>query len=118
MTQPSKALITPGVGDRLREERERRDLTQLQFGALNGVSRGTQRNYELGTAVGAMDLKYLATLESNGIDATYVLTGRRTFDAGFSGHEHALLEQYRAIPEPDKRALRIFLKALFEADGR
>lgn len=111
-------LISEGVGERLREERERRDLTQQQFGALNGVSRGTQKNYELGTAVGAMDLKYLAALEANGIDATYVLTGRRTIDAGISGEEHVLLEQYRAIPEQDQRALRRFLKAMFDDAGQ
>lgn len=50
-------LIAEGVGVRLREERERLGLSQTEFGTLVGVSRGTQKNYELGTALGALDLR-------------------------------------------------------------
>ncbi|WP_255313860.1 helix-turn-helix domain-containing protein, partial [Pseudomonas protegens] len=42
-----KMLIAEGVGSRLREERERLGLSQSDFGALVGVSRGTQKNYEV-----------------------------------------------------------------------
>ncbi|WP_256806016.1 helix-turn-helix domain-containing protein [Pseudomonas kurunegalensis] len=107
-------LIAEGVSERLREERDRKGLTQLEFATLVGVSRGTQKNYELGAAVGAMDLKYLASLEANGIDATYVLTGQRTIAAGLTDEEFTLLERYREIPEQDQRALRRFLKAMFD----
>lgn len=107
-------LIAEGVSERLREERDRKGLTQLEFATLVGVSRGTQKNYELGAAVGAMDLKYLASLEANGIDATYVLTGQRTIAAGLTDEEFTLLEQYREIHEQDQRALRRFLKAMFD----
>ena len=90
-------LIAEGVSERLREERDRKGLTQLEFATLVGVSRGTQKNYELGAAVGAMDLKYLAALEANGIDATYVLTGQRTIAAGLTEEEFTVLEQYLSL---------------------
>ncbi|OBZ19675.1 transcriptional regulator [Pseudomonas protegens] len=107
-------LIAEGVGSRLREERERLGLSQSDFGALVGVSRGTQKNYEVGTAVGAMDLKYVAALETADVDATYVLTGSRSIGAGLSRIESQIIDQYRRIPEEDQRALRRFLKAMFD----
>ena len=107
-------LIADGVGSRLREERERLGLSQSDFGALVGVSRGTQKNYEVGTAVGAMDLKYVSALETAGVDATYVLTGSRSLGAGLSGIESQIVDQYRRIPDEDQRALRRFLKAMFD----
>ena len=111
-------LIAEGVSERLREERDRKGLTQLEFATLVGVSRGTQKNYELGAAVGAMDLKYLAALEANGIDATYVLTGQRTIAAGLTEEEFTVLEQYRAIVAEDRRSIRRFLKAMIADAGQ
>ncbi|MCO7620808.1 helix-turn-helix domain-containing protein [Pseudomonas guariconensis] len=107
-------LIADGVGNRLREERERLGLSQSDFGTLVGVSRGTQKNYELGTASGSIDLKYLAALEAAGIDSTYVVTGDRSLVDGVSSEEAQILDQYRRIPEEDQRALRRFLKAMLD----
>lgn len=107
-------LIAEGVGNRLREERERLALSQTEFGALVGVSRGTQKNYELGTAIGALDLKYVMSLEANGVDATYVLTGRRSLGEGLAVDEAKIVDQYRSITEQDKRAIRRFLKAMID----
>lgn len=111
-------LIADGVSERLREERDRKGLTQLEFATLVGVSRGTQKNYELGAAVGAMDLKYLASLEANGIDATYVLTGQRTVAAGLTEEEFTVLEHYRAIAVEDQRSIRRFLRAMVADAGQ
>nr|WP_241091898.1 helix-turn-helix transcriptional regulator [Pseudomonas viridiflava] len=105
-------LIAEGVGIRLREERERLGLSQTEFGTLVGVSRGTQKNYELGTALGALDLKYIMALESNGVDAGYVLTAQRSHGQGLTTDESSILEQYRSIPDADQKALRRFLKAM------
>ncbi|MGG7596772.1 helix-turn-helix domain-containing protein [Pseudomonas sp. WC1] len=107
-------LIADGVGNRLREERERLGLSQEEFGIRVGVSRGTQKKYELGTGSSSMDLKYLAALEAFGVDTTYIVTASRTLAAGLPSEESVLLEQYRAIPEQDQRALRRFLKAMFD----
>lgn len=107
-------LIAEGVGNRLREERERLGMSQTEFGVLIGVSRGTQKNYELGTAIGALDLKYVMALESNGVDATYVLTAKRSLSEGLAADEAKIIDQYRAITPEDKRAIRRFLKAMVE----
>ncbi|WP_273822716.1 XRE family transcriptional regulator [Pseudomonas asplenii] len=105
-------LIADGVGLRLREERDRLSLSQADFGSLMGVSRGTQKNYELEAAVAALDLKYVKALEENGVDAFYVLTGQRAYGEALSDVEMLILNQYRSIPTEDQAAVRRFLKAM------
>ncbi|WP_095156098.1 transcriptional regulator [Pseudomonas sp. Irchel 3E13] len=107
-------LIADGVNLRLREERERLGLSQSDFGALVGVSRGTQKNYEVGSAGGSMDLKYIAAIEAAGVDARYVITGTRSLGDGLSPVEAEIIDRYRRISEQDQRALRRFLKAMFD----
>ncbi len=62
-------------GERLREERERRALNQADFGALGGVSKLTQLNYEKGYRV--PDAHYLTNLRKIGVDVVYLLSGQR-----------------------------------------
>lgn len=112
MVVTKKMLIADRVGERLREERERLGLNQTEFGVLLGVSRGTQKNYELGAS--ALDLRYVTALEEKGVDAAFVLTGRRATPLGqmFTDAEQELIRQYRSIPEDDQKSIRRFLKAL------
>lgn len=112
MVVAKKMLIADRVGDRLREERERLGLNQTEFGGLLGVSRGTQKNYELGA--NSLDLRYVAALEEKGVDAGYVLTGRRSTPLGqvFTAAEEELINQYRSIPADDQKTVRRFLKAM------
>lgn len=65
-----------GIGDRLREERERLGLTQTDFAELIGASKNTQSNYEKG--VRKPDSDYLMRLEEASADPAYVLTGQRS----------------------------------------
>lgn len=58
---------------RLIAERERLKLNQTEFGALGGVARSAQSNYESGTR--APDWDYLARLHDEGVDVAFVLTG-------------------------------------------
>lgn len=58
---------------RLVAERERLKLNQTEFGALGGVARSAQANYEAGTR--APDWDYLARLHDEGVDVSFVLTG-------------------------------------------
>jgi transcriptional regulator with XRE-family HTH domain len=113
-----KMLIADRVGERLREERERLGLNQTEFGELLGVSRGTQKNYELGAS--SLDLRYVAALEERGIDAAFVLTGRRSTPLGqmFSASEEELIKQYRSIPPFDQEAIRRFLQAMADDAAR
>ena len=118
MVVNKKMLIADQVGERLREERERLGLNQTEFGALLGVSRGTQKNYEQGA--NSLDLRYVAALEDCGVDAAFVLTGRRSTPLGqvFSTEEETLIKQYRSIAPGDQEAIRRFLKAMADDADR
>lgn len=118
MAVNKKMLIADRVGERLREERERLGLNQTDFGKLLGVSRGSQKNYELGAS--SLDLKYVAALEDNGVDAAYVMTGRRSTPLGqrFTPAEEELINQYRSITPSDQEAIRRFLKAMSDDAAR
>lgn len=118
MVVNKKMLIADQVGERLREERERLGLNQTEFGALLGVSRGTQKNYEQGA--NSLDLRYVAALEDCGVDAAFVLTGRRSTPLGqvFSPEEEKLIKQYRSIAPGDQEAIRRFLKAMADDADR
>jgi transcriptional regulator with XRE-family HTH domain len=118
MVVNKKMLISDRVGERLREERERLGLSQAEFGALLGISRGTQKNYELGA--NSLDLRYVSALEEHGVDAAYVLTGRRSTPLGqlFTPAEEELINQFRSISEDDQKAIRRFLKAMADDAAR
>ncbi|WP_368736271.1 helix-turn-helix domain-containing protein [Pseudomonas aeruginosa] len=107
-----KLLIVSGTGERLREERDRLGMNQTDFGASLGVSRGTQKAYELGSS--SPDIRYLYALQSIGVDVQYILTGRReTGDLqDLSEEEIGLLEQYRTLPEVEKAGTRRMVSAL------
>ena len=107
-------LKLDGVGERLREERERLGLNQTDFGVSVGVSRGTQKAYELGS--GSPDIRYLAALEEAGVEVQYVLTGTKAPGIAPEANpaEAALLNQYRAIPEADQQAIHRIIGAMAE----
>jgi hypothetical protein len=49
-----------------------------------------------------------------GVEVGFVLFGKRSLDTELSVEETQIIEQYREIPEQDQRALRRFLKAMFD----
>lgn len=69
---------------RLAEERKRLGLNQEDLGALAGVSKMSQLNYEKG--VRKPDTDYLIALAAHGVDASYLLTGLRSFDPSTTSH--------------------------------
>lgn len=87
-------------------------MNQTDFGIAAGVSRGTQKAYELESS--SPDLRYLGTVQGLGVDVHYVLTGsRHTMDAGkLSEEETTLLGQFRALPENDRSAVKRLTGAL------
>lgn len=113
-----KVLIASGTGDRLREERDRLGLNQTDFGTAAGVSRGTQKAYELGNS--SPDIRYLMALQAMGVDVHYVLTASRisTDAASLSPEEASLLEHYRQLPEADRTHTQRTVTALAEMAGR
>ncbi len=100
-----KLLISLGVGERLREERERLGKNQTDFGVAAGVSRGTQKAYELESS--SPDVRYLSGLQALGVDVHYVLTGSRV-DADpskMSDTELAVLGHMREMSDADRATL-------------
>lgn len=104
--------ISDGVGDRLREERDRLGLNQTDFGAKGGVSRGTQKAYELGA--NSPDLRYLAALEKAGVDIQYVLSGSRALlsEEGLDSIESTMIKFFRTLSESDKASVLRLTNAL------
>ena len=64
------------IWDRLREERVRLGKSQEKFGAIGGVARNAQSNYEKGSRL--PDARYLAAVADAGADIQYILTGERS----------------------------------------
>lgn len=107
-----------GIGERLREERERLGLSQGAFGELGGVRANAQGNYEKGDRF--PDAAYLAAVALQGVDVLYVVTGQRTPkpSSSLSGDESELVEHYRKLPEPERQHTNKMVGALAEMAGR
>lgn len=60
---------------RLREERQRLGLSQVDFGKLGSVSKNTQLSYESGAS--PIPLDYLGRVEMHGVDIAFIVTGVR-----------------------------------------
>lgn len=67
--------IRSSIGARLREERERLDLSQVQMAALAEFKLRTYQDWERGIA--AVSSEFLALAAPHGLDVFYVLTGER-----------------------------------------
>lgn len=104
-----------GIGDRLREERERLDLSQAAFGEIGGVKANAQGKYEKGERF--PDAAYMAALAAIGVDVLFVLTGTRTPRPveGLSVAEEKVLDNYRSLPEEDQASVRRLTTALAES---
>lgn len=64
------------IGMRLIEEREKKGLTQTEFGLLAGVTKKTQIRYE--KELSSPNAEYLTALLAHGVDILYLLTGSRS----------------------------------------
>ncbi|HDS1776253.1 TPA: helix-turn-helix transcriptional regulator [Pseudomonas putida] len=107
-----------GIGDRLKEERERLGLNQTDFAALAGASKNTQYNYEKGER--SPDSNYLAAAAAQGLDVLYVITGARTPQpsASFSAEEMEFVQLLRCMDESDRAILSRTAQAFAKPPGR
>jgi transcriptional regulator with XRE-family HTH domain len=102
-------------GDRLREERTRLKLNQIEFGELGGVSKNAQLSYE--KAERRPDADYLMRLVPHGVDVHYLLTGVHAGHAQSPlpvTHSEALL-LLGSLTEERLRAVLVVLEGLAEA---
>lgn len=63
------------LGERLKQERTRLGMSQEEFGAVGGVKKVAQSNYETGKRF--PDSQYLERLAASGVDIQFVVTGFR-----------------------------------------
>ncbi len=91
---------------RLREERERLDLSQPVMAALGGVQKRAQINYESGERI--PDAAYLLGVAKAGVDVLYVITGQRAGGVKpaptLTSDEEELLSLFRSAPLAVKAA--------------
>lgn len=79
------------IGTRIREEREKLSLSQEALGAVGGVKKQAQFNYEKGERMPTAD--YLAAIAQIGVDVQYILTGKPMIR--LSSEEIVLVERWR-----------------------
>ena len=107
-----------GIGERLKEERERLGFSQTEFAAVAGASKNSQYNYEKGDR--CPDAAYLAAVAEKGVDILYVVTGVATpqLVEGFTVAEDKLVNQYRVLPEADQAAIHRIVGAMWEQSAK
>ncbi|MGI1671981.1 MAG: helix-turn-helix transcriptional regulator [Neptuniibacter sp.] len=124
-----------GFGERLKEERERLNMSQSEFAKAAGVSTVSQGYYEQGRRKPSSD--YLAELLRLTVDAVYVLTGNRMGSNGngvvhkepldalpivvnlqeeygaFNGEQLKTIVNYAFTHQVDEQGIRDFLDTMF-----
>lgn len=106
-----------GIGDRLKQERERLGLNQTDFAAKAGASKNTQYNYEKGER--SPDANYLAAAATLGVDVLFVLTGERKAlpVTCLSSAAMEFFEVYQQMSESDREVLFRTAQAFAKARG-
>uniref|UniRef100_A0A3B0LVG0 HTH cro/C1-type domain-containing protein n=1 Tax=Arsenophonus endosymbiont of Trialeurodes vaporariorum TaxID=235567 RepID=A0A3B0LVG0_9GAMM len=83
------------LAKKIKEERKRIGLTQVQFAKVAGVQPTTQVNYEKGIRV--PDAAYLKKAAIAGVDVLYIITGQRTPNLnGITNDEAEIIQLYRS----------------------
>lgn len=91
------------IGNRIKEERERLGLTQVEFAAEANAGKRTLADWEKGSTTPTA--AQLNALMSIGVDVTYIVTGQR-LTAIKSAEEEVLLKAYRSLtPKTQKDIL-------------
>ncbi|TKJ63980.1 transcriptional regulator [Pseudomonas sp. CFBP13506] len=105
------------ISARLKEERTRLKLSQTDLGAVGGVGKTTQINYEKG--VGAPDATYLAAVAELGVDVLYVVTGDRkpVPTDSISADAAELLKAYEHVSDADRQVLLRMAAAFAAVSG-
>lgn len=91
------------VGIRLREERERLEITQADAALLTGVSRQMWGRYERGAMPSA---EVFLRLNGQGFDINYILGGSRRLTEGtLKDEERTLIDCFRTVGSDAKAAI-------------
>ncbi|MGQ7242797.1 XRE family transcriptional regulator [Salinicola sp. V024] len=97
----SENSFLSNIGERLRQERTRLGMSQEDFGAIGGVKKVAQSNYETGKR--HPDTAYLERILQIGVDVHFVLYGSR-LDITASPEPVALMRGTEPVPMYDIEA--------------
>lgn len=101
------------ICNRLRAERERLGFNQTDFGAIGGVKKLAQINYEKGER--QPDSRYLAAIAAAGADVLYILTGQRSQPVApqslLPEGDRVLLDNFHAAPAQVQAGIKTTLGA-------
>lgn len=95
--------------DRLREERARLELNQVDFGMLGGVKKNAQLSYESGERSPSVD--YLLALYEAKVDVVYLITGTRAMHLLLSD-EQQVIEGYKRLDGRGKAGVLALVSGL------
>lgn len=104
------------LGIRLKEERIRLGLSQIEFVAITGLHVNAQRQYESGARLPKAD--YLEAITRHGVDIRYVLFNERGLDdCGVLTEKECLaINAYRRLDESCQESVRRLLRSLARAE--
>ncbi|WP_019102733.1 helix-turn-helix domain-containing protein [Chromobacterium haemolyticum] len=91
------------ISARLKQERCRLEMIQIDAAKAAGVSYGSYFSYEKGTCF--PNAEVLSNLYAAGFDVTYIITGKRD-DSKLSPEAHTFLNQFQQL---DPRGQRLAL---------
>lgn len=102
-------MTETNIGNRLRNERERLNLSQTELATIGGITQNTQYLYESGKR--APNGIYLAAIAQIGIDVGYVLAGSKKLDVSITPTEIELVDAFRRSPRDVQIAVLSLVKA-------
>lgn len=100
------------IADRLREERQRLNLIQMDAAKICGITFTTYQGYERGARFPTAET--LENLYRGGFDVLYIVTGVRN-NSTLSNEETILLEQFNKLDERG-RALMLGVAQIYNSN--
>ena len=98
------------IGERIRSERERLEMSQPQFAKIAGTTKQTLFSWESGKTF--PNAEQIASLADAGVDVMYVVTGHRSQAAPppepavtLNRKERAFWDMYKELDEQDQREI-------------
>lgn len=106
------------IGERLRDERLRIDMQQIDFADSCGVSRRTLSSWENGEAT--PNAAALAVMAALGVDVLHVVTGQRAnaSESTLAPAERDLLQAWRNSTSEGRIALEAVAKLAFSSEQK
>lgn len=105
-----------GIGKRIKEAREMRNLTQAQLADKIGITPSSITNYENGTSHPKEPILY-KLMNALSVDANFLFQDEMKANViAYNAHEESIIETYRSLDPLDKKAVDGLLDTLSERE--